>query len=247
MIRLFCIGLFLYTSFPGYCHGLNKVLPLKDSLRLDSTKIERRSFTVPLREKYNDDVYIYERNANTKGWYTRFKEWLARILSDLFELDGGKEAANLADILVNLFYILIVLAVIFIIVKAIMNKEGRWVFGKASDKKLVTAGHAEDNIHETDFQSLIKIATEKKDHRLAIRYYYLWVLKELTRKQYIEYHPDKTNSDYLTELQQNTVKNDFGYASYLYNYIWYGEFDVEPNQFVRAISSFQGLLKKISV
>ena len=62
-----------------------------------------------------------------------------------------------------------------------MNSEGKWVFGKASDKSIIPVTDIEANIHAADFKTLIASAEAEHNYRLAIRYYYLWLLKALTK------------------------------------------------------------------
>ena len=216
-----------------------------DTLTTDNRDIERRIFPSNFKENYSGEEYIYENDKVSQGWFTRFKEWIAKKLKEWFDFNNETNPSNVADFLIKLFYVLIILAVIFIIVKAILNNEGRWVFGKKSDRKIIKVDDIETNLHIVDFNSLVKDAISSENYRLAVRFYYLWVLKELTRKEIIEYDVEKTNSDYLNEIQNKNLKAEFGYASYLYNYIWYGEFKVEENEFQKALSQFKSLINTI--
>jgi hypothetical protein len=126
-----------------------------------------------------------------------------------------------------------------------MNDEGSWVFGKSSDKNIIPVTDIENNIHITNFKSLIEEAEKNNNYRLAIRYYYLWLLKSLTENEIIEYDVEKTNSDYKNEITSKNIKEEFSYTSYLYNYIWYGEFNVDETQFNKAKHAFINFLKAI--
>jgi hypothetical protein len=126
-----------------------------------------------------------------------------------------------------------------------MNDEGSWVFGKSSDKNIIPVTDIEQNLSITDFDKLTKDAEKNNEHRLAIRYYYLWLLKKLAIAEIIEYDVEKTNSDYQNEITSKDLKDDFSYTSYLYNYIWYGEFDVNEQQYDKAKNAFTNLLNTI--
>ena len=84
------------------------------------------------------------------------------------------------------------------------------------------------------------------EKRLTIRYYYLWLLKIMAQKQIIEWDIEKTNSDYLYELKDQAQKEDFTYLSYLYNYIWYGEFEMDETTFAKAKNDFEKSIKTFS-
>jgi hypothetical protein len=71
------------------------------------------------------------------------------------------------------------------------------------------------------------------------------LLKKLSAAEIIHYDVEKTNNDYRNEIEISKVKEDFTYTSYLYNYIWYGEFDVNDEQFNKAKLAFNKFLNSI--
>jgi hypothetical protein len=217
---------------------------LIDSIPFDDSNIERRQFD-DVKEKYQGDDFIYERNLENSGWWTRFKQWLNDLFRDLFNLNNAGQASKATDIALKIGGVLIFLLVIYFIFRAVMNDEGKWVFGKSSDKSIIPVIDIENNIHATDFKDLISTAEQNNNYRLAIRYYYLWLLKGLTNAEIIEYDVQKTNSDYFNEIASKQVKDEFSYTSYLYNYIWYGEFDVNEQEFSKAKTAFVKFLNSI--
>ena len=211
-----------------------------DSIQVDTTSITLVEFS-DLKEKYNSEEFIYEKNIEKSGWWNRFKQWL----QDFFEIKNTAQSSNTMDWFLNIFYVLIFIAVVYFIAKAIINKEGTWVFGKSSAKNIIPVLDLESNIHETDFKKLIKKSEKDNNYRLAIRYYYLWLIKSLTLAEIIEYDVEKTNSDYHNEISSKEIQAEFSYTSYLYNYIWYGEFDVDQDQFEKAKRAFKQFLSSI--
>jgi len=217
---------------------------LIDSIPADNSSIEPRTFD-DFKEKYNSDEFIYERNVENSGWWTRFKQWLNDVFMDLFNLGDAGQASKATDFALKIGGIIIFLLVIYFIFRAVMNDEGTWIFGKSSDKNIIPVTDIENNIHTTDFKQLIADAEQQNNYRLAIRYYYLWLLKSLTNAQLIDYDVEKTNSDYYNEITSKTIKDEFSYTAYLYNYIWYGEFDVNQEQFAKAKQAFVKFLNSI--
>lgn len=218
----------------------------QDTVQFDTSPIEKRGFE-NLNEKYNGDEFIYERAVENSGWWTRFKQWLSDIFKDLFNFNSDAQASDFTDIALKVFYVVIFLLVVFFIVKAIINKEGNWVFGKSSDKTIIPVTDIENNIYEADFKSLIISAEQEQNYRLAIRYYYLWLLKSLSKAEIIAYDVEKTNNDYYLEIKDAFTKKEFSYTSYLYNYIWYGEFDIDDHQFQKAKDAFTQFLNSIKI
>ncbi|NNF75857.1 MAG: DUF4129 domain-containing protein [Flavobacteriaceae bacterium] len=238
---LFLLGLIIS---PVYALEYEVLISSQDSLSIDNSEVDKRSFE-DLKSKYDDEAFIYERPVNTSGWWTRFKQWLSDFIKDLFNFENRRDAERATEVALRVAAVLLFLAVVFFIVKAILNKEGRWVFGKSSDKTIIPVSDIEANIQAIDFKKLIRQAENAGNFRLAIRYYYLWLLKTLSFKEIIAYDVEKTNSDYRDEINAESIRSSFSYASYLYNYIWYGEFDVNEGQFKQAKLAFDAFIKEI--
>ena len=144
-----------------------------------------------------------------------------------------------------LFYLAIAIAVIYL-VYILLNEGGSGLFSSRNNKTLhnfdeITA----ENIEHADIHALIKNAENETNYRLAIRYYYLLVLKTLSLKNHIKFEDDKTNSEYLNEISEKPFSKKFAYTSYLYNYIWYGKFAVDIEQYTKAKSHFSTLLNQV--
>ncbi len=232
----------LFSSSISY--DTSVIANVQDSVYVDTEPMDKREYN-DLREKYNSDEFIYERSVEQSGWWTRFKKWLSDFFSDLFEFESEAEASDAVSAFLNIFFIILFILVVFFIAKAIINREGNWVFGKSSDKNIIPVIDVETNIHATDFKSLIQSAESENNFRLAVRYYYLWLLKTLSEAELIEYDVEKTNSDYYLELENEDVRNEFSYTSYLYNYIWYGEFNIDQPQFEKAKKAYTKFLRSL--
>ncbi len=234
-------GITLYANASA-SKAINQVL--QDSVYIDVDPIEKRHFE-DLKDKYSGNDFIYERTINNSGWWTRFKQWLSDFIKNIFDINSDAKASDVTDIAIKVFYVVIFILVVFFIVKAIINKEGKWVFGKSSDKSIIPVTDIESNIYEADFKSLIASAERDNNYRLAVRYYYLLLLKNLSQAEIIEYDVEKTNSDYHYEINSEALKKEFSYTSYLYNYIWYGEFDIDNSQFQKAKTAFNQFLDSV--
>ena len=203
-------------------------------------------FETNFKQKYKSSEFQYEVKIAEKGAWDRFKEWLAYCFKKIFGLSSMDVSSKYVEYTLKTIAALIVLYVIYLIVKIVLNKEGQWIFGKSTTRKIYTDEEIEKNLIYVDFEKLVQETLGNGDNRLAIRYYYLWVLKRLSEKNIIEWHTEKTNSDYLYEIQSTDLRTDFQYLSYLYNYIWYGEFEMNEETFSNAKNSFEKTLKSIN-
>ncbi|MBF4516279.1 DUF4129 domain-containing protein [Flavobacterium sp. ANB] len=215
-------------------------------IKIDSDSVEARSFSKNFKKKYTDSDFVYEQKVPEKTAWDHFKEWLASIFRKMFSFNNPQTALNFVVILLRVIAILIIVFVIYLIVKAIIAKEGQWIFGKNVHKKTIYYSEIEKNIHLLDFEKLIKESIQSGERRIAIRYYYLWLLKIMAQNHYIEWDIEKTNSDYLYEIQSPVHREEFTYLSYLYNHIWYGEFEIDETTFVKTENRFKKSLKTFS-
>lgn len=224
---------------------VKKVVFTQKNIHVDNDSIVSKAFAKNFKIKYKDPDFVYEYKTPEKNAWDRFKDWLASILRNLFNLSSDAASSNLTAIIIKVIAIAIIIFVIYLITKAILNKEGQWIFGKNSDKKIIDYTDFEKNIHLVDFEKLIQNTLKSGEKRLSIRYYYLWLLKKMAQNNLIEWDVEKTNSDYLYELKDQAQKDDFSYLSYLYNYIWYGEFELDDQTFEKAKTAFEKTIKSL--
>ncbi len=208
---------------------------------------QTRQFDKNFKERYTGDKYNYEgkkiitETPSGSGKYEDYKKGDPKY----------KEKNDSEDLTINfgpfgwLFYIALAIAVVYL-VYILFNEGGSGLFSSKRHQKINNFDDiTSENIENTDINSLIKKAENDSDYRLAIRYYYLLVLKMLTKKNHIKFEDDKTNSEYLNELNETPFNEKFAYTSYLYNYIWYGKFPLNIKQYTKAKSNFTTLLKVI--
>ncbi len=206
-----------------------------------------REFDEGFKRRYSGSKYNYEgkkvvtKTPQGSGNYEDYKSGKPKL----------KEKNNQDGITINLgplgwlFYLAIAIAVIYL-VYILLNEGGTGLFSSRNNKTLndydeITA----ENIEHADIHALIKNAENDNNYRLAIRYYYLLVLKTLSLKKHIKFEDDKTNSEYLNEISEKPFSEKFAYTSYLYNYIWYGKFTVDVEQYTKAKGHFLTLLNQV--
>ena len=188
---------------------------------------EKRTFKEDLKKKYADKEFIYTEEPEIEE-----ENHSSHNPSPL--LNG------LIFFISNIFPFLLGGIIIFIILKTFLGTEiGFWNFKKSKNKVAEKLVYEDEDIHETDIDGLLQRAINNKEYRLAVRYYYLSVLKVLSDKKLIEYHKDKTNSEYLFEIEDAVSRKQFSYLSYVYSYVWYGEFSIDETNFKLAQNKYQ--------
>lgn len=115
-----------------------------------------------------------------------------------------------------------------------------------TDKAVVNLSKEEELIKNEDLSLLIQDAIGQKNYRLAIRYYYLLVLQKLSKHNVIDWQQQKTNEDYIKEIQSNKLKDKFATSTYLYDFVWYGNFEINELEFSKAQIEFVKLNELIN-
>ncbi len=234
-IKLYCsVFCMLYTLV--YCtdsYGHSDSAKIKPSIVFDSSEVNVRS---PLADKQkellNNPDYKYDRvGPAPKTIWERFKEWFYQKLGQIFDSEGGALGLQI------LKYILITAAIVTIILLLLKNNVRALFYGKSASVS-IDFKEFEEDIHKINFQELISNALYEKDFRRAVRLHFLKVLKELTDKNLITWKIDKTNHDYSIELSNTQYINKFKELSILYEYIWYGSFELDEANFKTTLEKF---------
>ena len=228
--------LFFFSNIFAQDLEQDSIVMIQDSIFVNEPKVFEDNF----KEKYKGKVYEYEPKIEVNSTWEQFKNWFKNLLEKIFGF--GKKGENFVDIIIRIGAIILILLVIYFITKALLNKEGQWIFGKSSSN-FITDDNIETNLHQANFEQLIQEKLAQKDYRLAIRFYYLYLLKKMSDQKIIDWEVNKTNSDYAYEIKNEIQKSKFEKLSYLYEYIWYGEFEIEETQYLQAIQEFKTALK----
>ena len=195
----------------------------------------------------NDSDFNYEEVKTENGWWTDIVNWFYNILRRFFEwiFGVGNAEGYLAAFLKILPYLLLALF-LYLVIRFFVKSN---ILGMGNQKKnpnMVTLSEDEHIIKNEDIQELIKKALTDENYRLAIRYYYLYILQLLSERELIDWQQQKTNDDYMAELSDSSFKNDFGKATLLYDYVWYGEFELNQERYQKAELVFASLKKSIA-
>lgn len=238
-----CIPYILLITLLGLTQQL---FAATDSLRIDESKVQKLSYS-ELQQKYSDKSfdYVESNNINSVSWWQRFKMWLAQKIYELFQVSNPAKVLIVIEWILKIVGILLLIFVLYKILKIFLTEDGQWIFARKSESIPIEAHDLVEQILFTDFDKLIQDAIQSSQYRLAVRYYYWQVLQRLNQKNLIEWQFEKTNRDYYNELKNKDLKQQFQYISYVYDYAWYGEFDLTENEFRKGAQSFQHLLTQI--
>lgn len=205
--------------------------------------IDQKTFDKDFKTRYDSHKFDYNgKNITSKSTLNEgdissdYNDVVAQNHEDTYSIFSGYG---------YLFLIPLVFAVVYLIYILLHEGNGSW-FHKNRNKSIKS--HQKLNIETASsdaFEQLISRAETNTDYRLAIRYQYLQVLKALSLKNLISIEDDKTNAEYLNEIQNVNLNIQLSKILYIYDYTWYGEFEINKTQYDIAKTKFQSLLKYI--
>ena len=251
MYKGICSIIFVVLAFIAPVSAQEDTSTIKEPKEVQydiDTAIEPLSLEKDALKKYKEDKdFDYTENLAEESWWTKFKSWVKKIwYKFLHWLFGDFEGNGFLSFLIQVLPYLIILGLIIFL---------GWLFYRlnpgasvlaSKEKPQVFFTEEEEIIRSQDIKKLIEKALENSDYRLAVRYYYLLILKRLTDVEIIEYEFDKTNSDYFKEIISDTMNIGFKKATNLYDYIWYGNFSVTKDDYQKAQQIFVQLESDIS-
>lgn len=220
----------------------------------DSTLLHYDQGTLELHEISKDDLtdykedpkFDYEVVKEEIGWWEDFKNWAYNLLLRFFQwLFGGDSAVGALAVFLNILPYFLLGILIYLLIRFFLKVNSRTLLYAQKNGSIVGLSEEEHIIKNEDIQSLIKNAIAVKDYRLAIRYYYLHILKMMGNNGFIEWEMQKTNDDYIHELKNTALKQSFSKITHLYDYIWYGNFMIDEPKFRKAELAFSELQKAI--
>ncbi|MBD0778953.1 DUF4129 domain-containing protein [Maribacter sp. ANRC-HE7] len=216
-------------------------------LRYDNRELEVQTITEEDLGPYrNNPDFDYEVVEPDITWWDNFTTWLGNLFRRFFEwLFGAEKAIGFfADFLRILPYILIGI-LLFLLIKFFLNVNSNALLYSKSNEAVVSLSEEEHIIKNEDIDQLIQKALNERNYRLAIRYQYLLILKQMSGKELITWEIQKTNDDYINELKKEELKTPFRVITWLYDYVWYGDFPIDEAKYSKAENKFTSLRKTL--
>ncbi|APG59782.1 hypothetical protein LPB144_04840 [Christiangramia salexigens] len=236
--------------FCGYSQQADSLYPgknieFKEKSQLTPVKFDEKY----IQELKEQDEFNYLKTEEKDSWWTRFKKYLnARYNQFINWLFGDYQPNSIIGFIISIFPYIILGVLIGLII---------WFFSKLDPGKhilqspnepQVFLSEEEELIKNEDLEGLIQDAINNEEFRLAIRYQYLNELRRLDELNWIDYQFQKTNRDYFQEIKKESIRNKFSEITKLYEFIWYGSFEVSKRDYALAEKGFlqmEQLLKAV--
>lgn len=220
----------------------------RNMLRADSVLINNpvsenavypKQFKENIPSRYKGNEYDYSVSKPRESFGQKLMRKISQLLQSIFGETVFTKSIEFTGLLIRLFAIILVGFLLYFIIKYILGKDGNFIFGKKNKKMDLNVEELHENIHEINFPESIARFEHAEDYRSAVRYQFLFILKKLSDKNLINWNPEKTNKDYVAELKMPNLKKEFSELSYIFDYVWYGEFNVEEQSYQKFKNKYQ--------
>ena len=141
-----------------------------------------------------------------------------------------------------IFYVLVAGLVIFVLYRIIVVNELLIFYTPKKQKKIFEETESSE-LDPRMIDQKIDEAIQQQKYHTAVRYLYLKTLYLLNDKNLIQFHTQATNNEYLAQMNQHKQLKEFRFLTQVYEYVWYGKFEISEHQFSivhHSFKNFQG-------
>lgn len=217
------LGLFLGLLIPNSGFTQNNTI---SEIPTDSSVVDVRTInSEALDEITEESVFEYNEIAqNPDSLMSRVYAWLMQIIQ--YIMDNRWTSVVIKFIFFGVFALVLVA-----LINQILGGNLTTAFSskKASDQISLNIGRSE--ISKTNYDEMLENALAEDRYRDAVRILYLKALQQLNEAELIAWKADKTNHDYLMELAGHPSKISFSRLTSYYEYVEYGDFQIEESGF----------------
>ncbi len=99
----------------------------------------------------------------------------------------------------------------------------------------------------TELERLLQEALRQGDYRGAVRIYFIFIVRGLAQRDWISWKKEKTNFHYLREMTGREEYKDFNTSVSYFEFIWYGEREIDAVKFEEIKPKFTRFLDKLGI
>ncbi|MBV6652635.1 MAG: DUF4129 domain-containing protein [Mameliella sp.] len=155
--------------------------------------------------------------------------------------------AETAALILRIFFWIIIAVLIAVLIRYLLglkraprNPKIKKAFSSAIDLSAI-----EEDLPEAKLEDFLQEAISNGEYSLALRLYYLVLLQALAQKKQVRWKKDKTNRQYILELEGSSLQSDFRKLTYVFEQVWYGERQLDKTGFEERVPLFQAFAQRI--
>jgi len=118
--------------------------------------------------------------------------------------------------------------------------------GKGKKVQVILEELAPSEIPKTELELMLERALAEGNYREAVRIYFIFIIKDLSEKEWIRWEKKKTNMSYLIEMRSRSQYDLFNEAVSVFEFVWYGNYKIEKPDFQNLEPKFKSLLNSLN-
>lgn len=236
-LRLLTLFLLVFHCFESTGQPIPEIIPADSSMVVYDRNIQEAkldSFKKNPAYNYRLDPE-YETNLLKKLWLL-----ILNKLDDAF-------SREVSGFIGKMIYYGLIIGAISGLIWFLLKRSGSGIFHRRNERRAIGIEEINEANTLIEIESHLSQSIMNSDYRLATRLYFLRCLRLLDDHDIIEWKSGKTNLEYVKEMKSKNLKSHFEDLSYIYDYVWYGEFEVEHeeafNRIQERFKSFDHLIK----
>jgi hypothetical protein len=220
---------------------IDTAVAISSALHMDSSGVEPATGLSAKLGQYRERTEFNYAEARPEGMslWDRFWRWFWHSWSQLMSRDGFRVGFKV------LLYGLSVGILLYVLLRLMgMERARLWLGGQRKGTGI--RGEMVEDIHAIDYAQSIEEAEAEGRYRDAIRFRFLYGLKMMADRGIIGWNRNKTNVDYARELSSHPLSAPFAQVRRIYEYAWYGEFDVSEADYQSLQPYFSAFNRQVS-
>lgn len=210
-------------------------------LKIDSSSaVDTRKFNADSLKKFaSQPEFNYREQHLDLSWWDRFWRWFWHLFEG--RKTSNKKTSSFWVVFWKIVqYTLVGLGVgaIILVILKIAGVDIANIFGRKSKSVSLPYSEYMEDINRIDFDKEIEQAIGQHNYRLAVRLLYLKCLKKLSDAGQIDWQISKTNTSYINEIADTEKRSVFGRLTRRFEYVWYGEFDINSQAYADIQAEF---------
>ncbi|GEM_PF-1730221 len=232
-LKYILFSVFLLAGFSALASPIELV---KDSVAVeawDNSIVDYRCATVDTMDYFRGlPEYKYDLVKEPESLFMGILRWIASYLT---VSDEGLSVLGWSLI------ILAALALLALVIRiARIPIKGLFVFSRSTEVAELKFGAENNNIDEMRLEKMLCSFIDNKAYREATRVLFLQTLRILNKQGLIRWNAFKTDREYYYELNSDAIRDEFLQLTMKYEFIWYGKFEIDHDDFVMVKENFDG-------
>jgi hypothetical protein len=240
------IGLYIILFFTFF--GLS-AQEKSAEVKIDNTTIVKKQFDTSSIDRYkNDSAFNYDVVDDGPSLYEQVTAWFNRVLRKILSwfFDDIETPMGFLMVFLKALPYIIGVIVLYLIINFFLKVNSRNLISGKTNKEVVHIEDEEALLQSKDLPNLIALAISEENYRLATRYQYVLLLQQLSNKELIVWEQQKTNEDYIKEVKTKNIHTEFEEITRFYDFVWYGNFEINQQEYLKGIESIQQIAQKIN-